>query len=305
MLFGPCSRDWTPALFSAVHRLKVNVSFHCCPAPQRAPHQGSRQPGRLTLWLCQVLSAVHGAPQVTLASLTGIHRARSTTVTCRLPFGIQFTRYVTTRAPFSLDLCFNFAGASHHAPIVRPAGSALQDRVSARPRAAHAGQGRAGLCHPAGHRQGTHGSVSGLGRGKFPYSSTPWAVPSARCPCPGPLPARGSAAGCPTVPPLPGPLGTFRRASRRSRCCGECPACRGPELWPRSAEPRRTQRRQQRRAMAATASPGPGKGRASPGPQPARAARQPLPALSRPGPPPAPLAPAASHGSARVTAGFL
>lgn len=99
--------------------------------------------------------------------------------------------------------------------------------------------------------------------------------------------------------PRPAPLGTFRRASRKWRCCGLSPACRGPELRPRSAEPRRAQRPPPRSAMAA----GSAAGQRPPGPdsQPG-APRQPPP---RPVPSLLPLLSAHSKsGSSPVTDRF-
>lgn len=83
--------------------------------------------------------------------------------------------------------------------------------------------------------------------------------PSCRlCPRPVRSPHGG---GVPGSRRSPVPPGTFRRASRRSRCRGLSPLSRGPELRPRSAEPRRAQRPPARSAMAAA----PGKGLAKAG----------------------------------------
>lgn len=130
--------------------------------------------------------------------------------------------------------------------------------------------------------------LAALALARSPHGAARPGVPrSRRSPVPS-VPSAGPPAGR-------GAAGSARRAAAPS--CG--PAAPSPgapsarssaEPWPPPPVPVRAKA---------------GPRRAHSPPRPPGSPCPPCPAPARPGPPPAPLAPAASHGSAQVTAGFL
>lgn len=146
MLFGPCSRYWTPALFSAVRRLKEDVSPPPLLGPAAGTHQGSLQPNRLILCLWQVPLTVplRSTGDTDLADgNTQSSPALLSLAGCHLAFNFQKSPVPSW---FMLYFCRRLPLCVHRAPPGRAqclAGSALQDRAPAPPRAAQAWPGSA------------------------------------------------------------------------------------------------------------------------------------------------------------------